>query len=456
MFGDEENAGTAMYAAFQTIAYEAPPVVNSRIPKNAYGNLDIYVPSMVPKGGIHIPHPDASRAARLLGIDYADAVTGFEFKGRHGTAVVKGAVVATAYREAVEEVIQGYENERAEAEDTRRSVEALRMWKRFLAGLRIRERIEGYDIEGERDVVQEKSSYVNEDIEDDNEGGFFPDQDESAVAEPTAGRVHIEERNAGGGFFVTEPNDTTYGSTKDEFLELPATSACDNYSDIHGGEFFADEDDKDAEEALIGIHTDVQTKNNTEQSLRDGNTHTLYKVPSEDAHKHQEEGGGFVIDEPQDQAVHTSVDPLLPQDSLLNHDLTTDELSEARLLQQLYESTTQQPLFSTANVEESIAEVQTTGGDVQDRTEERGESVRSSSITPRESGGPVTEGGEGEGEEEEKEEEEGEEEEEAEEEDDDNNNNTEAGRIAEESDEDKESLLSHDPSDDDADPEWLV
>jgi xeroderma pigmentosum group C-complementing protein len=51
----EENAGTALYTESQTELYEAPPVVNGRMPKNSYGNLDVYVPSMIPSGGVHIP-----------------------------------------------------------------------------------------------------------------------------------------------------------------------------------------------------------------------------------------------------------------------------------------------------------------------------------------------------------------------------------------------------------------
>jgi xeroderma pigmentosum group C-complementing protein len=51
----EESAGTALYTENQTELYQSPPVVNGRVPKNSYGNLDVYVPSMVPKGGVHIP-----------------------------------------------------------------------------------------------------------------------------------------------------------------------------------------------------------------------------------------------------------------------------------------------------------------------------------------------------------------------------------------------------------------
>jgi xeroderma pigmentosum group C-complementing protein len=55
--GDEEDerAGTNLYTEAQTELYVSPPIVNGRVPKNSFGNLDIFVPSMVPKGGVHIP-----------------------------------------------------------------------------------------------------------------------------------------------------------------------------------------------------------------------------------------------------------------------------------------------------------------------------------------------------------------------------------------------------------------
>jgi xeroderma pigmentosum group C-complementing protein len=56
-FGEEadERAGTNLYTEEQTELYVPPPIVNGRVPKNSYGNLDIFVPSMVPKGGVHLP-----------------------------------------------------------------------------------------------------------------------------------------------------------------------------------------------------------------------------------------------------------------------------------------------------------------------------------------------------------------------------------------------------------------
>lgn len=139
--------------------------------------------------------PEAARAARLLGIDYADALTGFEFRGRHGTAVIRGVVVANGYQEAVEAVIRGFADEQQAEEEKRRSLAALRLWRRFLTALRIRKHVQGVEVEGE-DVKKEREEDlpvvldhqdevppggVEEDMEseeyfDDGEGGgFFPD-----------------------------------------------------------------------------------------------------------------------------------------------------------------------------------------------------------------------------------------------------------------------------------------
>lgn len=195
---DEEDSGTSFYTESQTDLYEAPPVVKGRVPKNTYGNLDVYVPSMVPKGGVHIQGKlgllrmamlteldiSASRAARLLGVDYADAVTGFEFRGRHGTAVIKGIVAAAEYQEAIEAVLEGYQDEKARAEEEARTLTALRTWKRFLIALRIKERVDGYQVEGEDDErnglpdevpAEDDSGMESEEYFDDGGGGFFPE-----------------------------------------------------------------------------------------------------------------------------------------------------------------------------------------------------------------------------------------------------------------------------------------
>jgi xeroderma pigmentosum group C-complementing protein len=195
-FGDEEEeeddgpAGTPIYILDQTDLYEPPPVRDGRVPKNKFGNIDVYVPSMVPRGGVHIQHEHAARAAFLAGVDYAPALMGFSFKGRHGTAVLNGVVVAEEHREAVMAIIESLGDLEREAEDERRRLVALRVWRRFLMGLRIRERVwRGVDDEERREAdreaeleaamhdapsdVTEEFDMVDEDDDGDFEGGGF-------------------------------------------------------------------------------------------------------------------------------------------------------------------------------------------------------------------------------------------------------------------------------------------
>ncbi|KGO76160.1 Rad4 beta-hairpin domain 1 [Penicillium italicum] len=175
-FSDDEDENepqeTTLYAEFQTEVYIPPPVVQGRIPKNTYGNLDVYVPSMVPSGGVHIKRPEAVRAARILGIDYADAVTGFEFRGRRGTAVFGGIVIAIEYQEALEEVMRGLEDERRYAALEARTAEALRFWRLFLMKLRIAERVKEYASDDEEQQLEG----IEDDMDvEDGGGGFFPE-----------------------------------------------------------------------------------------------------------------------------------------------------------------------------------------------------------------------------------------------------------------------------------------
>lgn len=154
---DGGSAGTPIYTLDQTDAYEPPPVRNGRVPKNKFGNIDAYVPSMIPRGAVHIHHELASRAAHLAGVDYAPALTGFSFRGRHGTAVLSGVVVAEEYAEAVRAVIDGFATQEEEAEEERRRAAVLRQWKRFLVALRIRERVWSGATEEERQEAEREA-----------------------------------------------------------------------------------------------------------------------------------------------------------------------------------------------------------------------------------------------------------------------------------------------------------
>ncbi|KIH91251.1 xeroderma pigmentosum group C-complementing protein [Sporothrix brasiliensis 5110] len=215
--------GIPIFTPEQTELYRAPPVVDGRIPKNKFGNIELYVPSMVPEGGEHIDDPAAGRAAYMLGVDYAPALSGFNFQGRKGTAVLRGAVVATEHAEAVRAVLEGLKDLAVEAVAERRTRAALRAWTFFLRGLRIRQRIRnaaedrGELVDGdgqERDEESDNDAVV--DHEDENQGGLDSDEDDavddarSDVTEEFDMVVDDDGEGefAGGGGFI---NDDDYG-----------------------------------------------------------------------------------------------------------------------------------------------------------------------------------------------------------------------------------------------------
>ncbi|PFH59354.1 hypothetical protein XA68_12483 [Ophiocordyceps unilateralis] len=180
---DKGDAGTPIYRMEQTELYEPPAVCDGRVPKNRFGNIEVYVPSMVPRGAIHLIGEHAARSALIAGIDYAPALTGFQFQGRHGTAVLHGIVVAAEFEEALRALMEGLTQAEQERISEVRRLALLAAWRRLLMGLRIRERIwSGVDEEERREAERRAeveagvcSSETTEelDMEMDDEGGGF-------------------------------------------------------------------------------------------------------------------------------------------------------------------------------------------------------------------------------------------------------------------------------------------
>ncbi|KDN37588.1 Rad4-domain-containing protein, partial [Tilletiaria anomala UBC 951] len=88
-----------LYARFQTKIYRPPPIVDGKIPTNSFGNIDLYVPSMLPKGAAHIPFNGSAKVAKKLGIPFAEAVVGFEFRKFKGMPKMGGIVVLVEHEE---------------------------------------------------------------------------------------------------------------------------------------------------------------------------------------------------------------------------------------------------------------------------------------------------------------------------------------------------------------------
>lgn len=173
---DEEENIVRLYAFFQTELYKPEPVKNGIVPKNAYGNLDVYTDSMIPEGGALVTLKFAIQAAKLLGIDYSPAVVGFDF-GRKSSSKPKvgGVVVAKEFEEAVLLVNDHLKEVDIERQKKQAANKALKAWNLVFAKLRIVERLNR-----EHGVIESEAPDLSEESEDDSyqepigEGGFLP------------------------------------------------------------------------------------------------------------------------------------------------------------------------------------------------------------------------------------------------------------------------------------------
>ncbi|KAI0662018.1 hypothetical protein C8Q70DRAFT_909438 [Cubamyces menziesii] len=140
-FASEEGVMQGLYAEHQTELYKPPPVVDGKVPKNDFGNIDLYVPSMLPAGAVHVPFKGTAKLARQLGFDYAEAVTGFEFKKRRAFPVITGVVVAAENEAALVEAYWEMEQNAEAKRRAKRQEQVIKRWTKLVQGLRIRQRL---------------------------------------------------------------------------------------------------------------------------------------------------------------------------------------------------------------------------------------------------------------------------------------------------------------------------
>ncbi|KAI1098300.1 Rad4-domain-containing protein [Jackrogersella minutella] len=171
-----------LYSFEQTDWIIPPPIQDGIIPKNEYGNIDMFAEHMCPEGAIHVPYRGVVRVCKRLEVDYAEAVVGFEFGHRMAVPVIQGVVIAEENYERVIEELEKDEAERARKENEKRRKEVMAMWRKFLMGLRIADRFkEDYGHLDDTVEVFGHEPGIDNDFQDmrerdeDMAGGFLPE-----------------------------------------------------------------------------------------------------------------------------------------------------------------------------------------------------------------------------------------------------------------------------------------
>ncbi len=220
-----EKPKQGLYAWNQTVWISAPPIENGIIPRNKFGNIDCYVPTMVPKGAVHIPRRNTVRICKRLGCDYAEAVTGFEFGNKRAIPVITGVVVAEENERAVIDEWEKEEAERRIKEEGKREKTALSTWRKWLMGLRIVQRVrEEYGEDADAHMKEEMNPFTNRSKatkatrvdapQNVDQGG----EASNHIGEDLGGGFFVQDDFGGGGFLPEGHDEEELPQRKDELI----------------------------------------------------------------------------------------------------------------------------------------------------------------------------------------------------------------------------------------------
>ncbi|KAK6459779.1 uncharacterized protein RJT20DRAFT_114250 [Scheffersomyces xylosifermentans] len=243
---DEDDTDGRLYAEFQTVKYIPKAIVDGKVPKNAFGNIDVYTPSMLPENGYLVNTYDsiytmkmAERAARsILNIDYAKAIVAFDFGGRerkgkgnrNPTAREGGIVIDIQFKDAMFAVLDALVEEEEEQKRITVEMNALKNWRFFLIKLRITQRLNAQhgriakdDKELSYDSMEEDTPSSEEEPEVYGYGGFVV---ESSVSSPN----HNDETD-----------NMEYGGEVVIGRDSPVPSTDNSSQEIEGGGFIVED-----------------------------------------------------------------------------------------------------------------------------------------------------------------------------------------------------------------------
>eukprot|EP00002_Diphylleia_rotans_P026619 TRINITY_DN5316_c0_g1_i1.p1 TRINITY_DN5316_c0_g1~~TRINITY_DN5316_c0_g1_i1.p1 ORF type:complete len:770 (+),score=146.43 TRINITY_DN5316_c0_g1_i1:65-2374(+) len=120
-----------LFGLWQTEPYIPPPVVEGKVPRNRFGNVEAYPEMPLPIGSVHIKLPGIAAIAKKLEIDSAPALTGWEVRRDRKYPVIEGVVVAQEFAEIL---MAAYDENRelvAQRAEFERKSRIYRTWRRL-------------------------------------------------------------------------------------------------------------------------------------------------------------------------------------------------------------------------------------------------------------------------------------------------------------------------------------
>ncbi|XP_074645570.1 DNA repair protein complementing XP-C cells homolog [Tubulanus polymorphus] len=137
----EQEASLECFGLWQTEQYVPPPAVDGKVPRNEFGNVELFQACMLPAGTVHLKLPGLNKIAKKLEIDCAQAMTGWDFHGGWSHPVMDGFVVCEEFKDTL---IAAWDEEQEilkEKERQKKEKRVLGNWKLLVRGMQIREHL---------------------------------------------------------------------------------------------------------------------------------------------------------------------------------------------------------------------------------------------------------------------------------------------------------------------------
>lgn len=136
-----DKATLDLFGEWQTKPYEPPVAQDGIVPRNAYGNVEVFKKCMLPIGTVHMRLPGLLRIANKLKIDCVPAIVGFETNRNGSRPDFDGFVVCKEFKEILQDA-WNEENENYNKNiQERRTKRIYDNWRRLIKGLIIRENL---------------------------------------------------------------------------------------------------------------------------------------------------------------------------------------------------------------------------------------------------------------------------------------------------------------------------
>ncbi|XP_048481161.1 DNA repair protein complementing XP-C cells homolog isoform X2 [Plutella xylostella] len=152
-----------VFGPWQVSDYEPPTAVGGVVPRNAYGNVELFKLCMLPKGTAHVRLPGLNKVAKKLNIDCAPAMTGFDYNGGYSHPVYDGYVVCKEFEEIITEAWLMDQEDQERRENEKMEARVYGNWKKLIKGLLIRERLKhkyGFEEPSTSTEVKKKAMYL--------------------------------------------------------------------------------------------------------------------------------------------------------------------------------------------------------------------------------------------------------------------------------------------------------